>query len=260
MSCQDIKNNPFLIERKREKFVKEGNLNEFLKLYKQRNLGIKDNNTGEFWDYLNQTSNFSKFKNPMANHRIKIVSRIIRKNKKILDIGFGPASIEEILNKRKKKVDLVGIDISPLSVESAKRKFKNWTFKVGNILSIPFGQNIFDYVLTLEILEHIKPFYLFKALDEIKRVLKKDGFLIVSVPLNENIEQMLLNGENPNSHLREYTPLILKTELTISNFEILIEKKLYAFHKNYSLKSFLTNNFLTNYRKPNNIILVARKK
>ena len=93
-----------------------------------------------------------------------------------------------------------------------------------------------DIVLVLDVLEHLPTNKTYEAYSELIRVLKPGGTLIVSVPLNEGLEEMLKHGKNPNGHLRAYTPDILKTELKLSGFKIIRECYLFAFSKLYFLK------------------------
>lgn len=51
---------------------------------------------------------------------------------------------------------------------------------VANIEKMPLKNNSFDSILCIQVLEHAPSFWL--ALDEIARILKKDGVLILSVP------------------------------------------------------------------------------
>jgi len=253
-------NDPFYIEEKRDELARLKSYNELAKTYSSGFAEIEDKNTGEFWDSLNDKSILSGHQNSIAKHRIEIVSRLIPNWAKVLDIGFGSATLEKRLKESRKKLNLSGLDISDLSVKRARKMFSDWTFKKGSILNIPFNRNSFEYVLALEVLEHIKPSCLFRALNEIKRVLVKNGFLIVSVPLNEGLKQLIKEGENPSAHLREYTPDIIKAELELAGFLLVKEKYLFAFRKNYFIKSFIVNFIFTGIRKPNNLIILAQKK
>ena len=67
-----------------------------------------------------------------------------------------------------------------------------------DIHNMPFENNVFDVVLCNHVLEHVKDDIL--ALKEIRRVLKKDGKMILTTP---NILMSL--SRNP-WHFREYTP------------------------------------------------------
>ncbi len=55
-----------------------------------------------------------------------------------------------------------------------------------DIQNLPFKENIFDIVICSHVLEHITDDR--KGMQEISRVLKKDGWGILQVPINENLE------------------------------------------------------------------------
>lgn len=193
----------------------------------------------------------------MAFDRTIFVSKNIRKGR-VLDIGMGPGNLENILFK--KDNDVVGIDISKKSIEIAKMRFPKFKYIVGDFLDIKLNESEkFDYVTALEVLEHVSPSKIFVFLNKVKRILNPKGIFIVSVPLNEKLEEMLNSGENPNAHVRVYTQSIIKFELSISGFLVLKEKNLYAFQNNYYLKSILAK-FSIFKKHPNNIIIISKLK
>lgn len=58
----------------------------------------------------------------------------------------------------------------------------NLEFIRGDIDKIPAKNNAFDAVLMLAVIEHIEPFNLRAVLDEVRRILKKNGKLIITTP------------------------------------------------------------------------------
>jgi hypothetical protein len=60
--------------------------------------------------------------------------------------------------------------------------------------------------------------------------------------------------------VRMYTKELIKAELQISGFKIVKSELFFAFRTNYRIKSFLVRNILKGFRKPNGIVIVARKK
>ena len=260
-----ITKTPFELEKLRADLATRHKYSSLRKMYKKSYKEIKDLNSPGFWDNLNQTSTILKTQNPIAWNRLNHVARLIPdSSKSVLDIGFGSASLEDIVfeSKNKKDYNWFGIDISPKSVKYASQKYPFAKFNIGSIDKLNFKLNSFDCVIVLEVLEHISPSKTFSALSETKRVLKSKGYLIVSVPLNEGLKDMIKVGKNPNAHVRIYTPDLIKAELKITGFEIIKTKKLYAFHTHNQLKSLLSD-FLNlvgiRVRLPNNIILIARK-
>lgn len=97
---------------------------------------------------------------------------------KLIDIGCGPGIHAREYTKRGAEVS--GIDISPKMIELAKQYCPEGNFNVGNIYKIEFDDNNFDILTASFVLDHIKE--LKKAAKEIKRVLKKEGLFIFSVP------------------------------------------------------------------------------
>jgi len=253
--------NPFEVERLRGMLASESKFSELSRTYSSYYPEIKDKNLPKLWDILNKESEILTEKdNPMLNERLKIVADIIKgDNLIILNVGFGSANLEKIFFNQKKNFEWYGIDISRLSVINASKKYPQGSFNVGNVNSINFKDNYFNYVIGLEILEHIKPSGTFKALAEIYRVLKVGGKLIISVPLNEGLEEMISRGQNPNAHVRIYTSCLIKAELKIAGFKILQEKKFFAFHNLYKIKTFFAKFLLSWKFKPNDIIIVAQK-
>lgn len=248
------------IEKERALLSVNKDFKKLYATYSSDNDYLENKNSCEFWNVLNSKKFDLKKDNPMAFYRNLYVSNNIpNKNITILDIGFGQGYLEELISKRKKFLNIFGIDISSKSVNLISKKYLNWNFDVGEISNLKFKNNYFDCIVALEVLEHISPSRLFLSLSEVKRVLRNKGIFIVSVPLNEGLEIMLEKGKNPNAHTRIYDPCLIKAELKIGGFELLKTKFLFAFHSYYKLKSFFAKNFFKKI-KPNNIILIARKK
>lgn len=99
---------------------------------------------------------------------------------RILDLGCGSGRFFEFL--RDKKVDYIGIDNSEKLIEIAKRRYPKARFQVADVLNLPFPRNFFDKIYSIAVLHHI-PLEEFRLqfLREAKRVLKPEGFLILTV-------------------------------------------------------------------------------
>lgn len=94
----------------------------------------------------------------------------------ILDLGCGTGGSFSLL--RNFGV-VVGLDNSWLALSHArKRDMKHLT--LGDALSLPFVDNSFDLVATLDVLEHLEDDR--QALKEIWRVLKPEGKVVFTVP------------------------------------------------------------------------------
>lgn len=122
------------------------------------------------------------------NHRQRIdrITSLINVDRynKILDIGCR-AGAYTILVARK-STSVVGLDLS----KNAVRSVKEWAqeeglgeriyFVVGDAENLPFKENYFDIIICSEVLEHLK--VIWKGINELLRVLKKDSIAIISMP------------------------------------------------------------------------------
>lgn len=249
--------NLFEAEKLRNEFASTNNFTKFKTSYKKMVANERDLNTAKFWNNLNCMSKKSLTSSPIYKDKIRLIINMVKGEcGNLLDVGFGSAEIERVLQGS--EFNIFGIDIAYSSVKQATKELKG-TYKVGNILKIPFIDKIMDVVLVLDILEHLPTHKTFSAYSEISRVLKTHGKLAISVPLNEGLQEMLKNGKNPNGHLRAYTPSILKTELVLSGFKILEENYLYAFKRNYLLKKLFMTWFPIKIKQPNLMIVLAQK-
>ena len=167
-------------------------------------------------------------------------------NSDILDYGCGIGpTIEKVINYNPKKI--TGIDISDISINKAKEKFKNSNIKiellVDNSEKTKFANNQFDLVYGLGILHHLE---FSKCLDEILRVLKPGGSLIFVEPLGTNPIINLYRKLTPKSRSIDEHPF------TGKDLELLKSK-----YKDVEIKyyGFLTLVFFPFYFNPNKSII-----
>ena len=247
--------NPFQVEKKRHELAKKKDYPSLIKLYSSKHQEVKDQNSPLLWDKLNSVQANLKKENPMAYDKYKKVSGVLKKGR-VLHVGTGPGYLEEMVLDDNPNIDWYEIDISGKSIKRMKKKHPKYHFQTKDITKTDFTKDYFDHIVVLDVLEHVLPRNIFKTLKELKRSLKKNGQLIVSVPLNEKLEEMIERGENPNAHVRVYTPEIIKAELEISGLQIDSEEYLFAFGSFYTIKSVICR-YLKNFREPNLIILYA---
>jgi GT2 family glycosyltransferase/ubiquinone/menaquinone biosynthesis C-methylase UbiE len=136
-------------------------------------------------------------------HRYNTVEEIVKK-RIVLDIASGEGYGTAILAKHADKV--FGVDIDPKAIEHAKKEYsgiKNIEFLIGNANNIPLPDDSIDIVVSYETIEHIDELTQKKFLSEIKRVLKKEGQLIVSTPDKTNYSDRY--DHKNEFHLKEFT-------------------------------------------------------
>ena len=115
--------------------------------------------------------------------RIKYAIKLsdIDDNKRILDVGCGSGTLIREIRKTNKKTHITGIDIN---INIKKNSIQNCEFLIENITKLNLKDNSFDIIYALDTLEHVKD--IGTAIDEIKRVLKPNGKLIIVGP-TENL-------------------------------------------------------------------------
>lgn len=108
------------------------------------------------------------------------IAKNIVEGKVVLDIASGSGYGTKELATTAKKV--YGVDINSQAIKYAKKNYqnKNIEFIEGSATKIPIPDNTLDVVISFETIEHIEDYKKFMV--EIKRVLKKDGILILSTP------------------------------------------------------------------------------
>lgn len=126
----------------------------------------------------------------------------IAKDKIVLDAACGEGYGAHILSQSAKIV--YGIDISEEAIKHAKTKYKNknLNFINGSIKHLLLEDDSIDVVVSFETIEHVDEKIQIRFLKEIKRVLKREGILIISTP-NQYVYSDLTNYKN-EYHIKEF--------------------------------------------------------
>lgn len=115
-----------------------------------------------------------KQKNNFLLEKIAVI--MANENKgKMLDLGCGNGDYSVRLKN-------LGFDVIGGDIDEKRFRYQGQIpFKHCDITKeMPFLDNHFDYVLLMEVIEHLRNPY--KVLPEINRIIKKDGYLILSTP------------------------------------------------------------------------------
>lgn len=101
------------------------------------------------------------------------------KGKMVLDVGSGNGYV--LSKYAREGANVYGIDITDVGIKLCRERFEHFgikgNFEVADAQDIPFQDNTFDCVCSMGVLHHVPNTS--KALDEIYRVLKPGGRLIV---------------------------------------------------------------------------------
>jgi len=135
-------------------------------------------------------------------HRYLYATQFVE-DKVVLDIACGEGYGSDLLAKTARKV--VGVDIDKKTIGHAKNTYKkaNLEFLEGSVAEIPVkGKAFFDVIVSFETIEHVEKDKQKKFLDEIKRLLKESGVLIISTP--NKLTYSDVSGFKNEFHVKEF--------------------------------------------------------
>ena len=125
------------------------------------------------------------------------------RGKVVLDAACGEGYGSDLIASTAKQV--TGLDIDGETIARARETYKerkNLRFLQGSIESIPLGNASVDAVVSFETIEHVPEAVQHSFLNEISRILRPGGFLIMSTP-NKKIYSDLYHYKN-EFHIREF--------------------------------------------------------
>lgn len=168
----------------------------------------------------NQTGERAVLANRWIAHRVK----------NILDAGCDDGNNTFLLSRKAEKT--WGIDVNQKTIEHAQQKFPSISFLRCPVEKTGFEDNFFDVIIMNDVLEHVENEII--ALNEMFRILKKGGQLIISTPH----QGMFAFLDPANLKFLIKSPALLR--LAYGNKKagsLLVSKNTTRdFHRHYSLK------------------------
>ena len=157
---------------------------------------------------------------------------------KILDVGCGDGYYLHLLSNLGLKLSLTGVDFDKNALASAKKNLRGKNIKLVQadlMKNLPFKTGFFDKIVMSEVAEHLPDDI--KGLKEVRRVLKPQGILVLTVPnhnypffwdpINWVLEHLFGTHIKKgfwagiwNQHKRLYTPKEIKKVLEKAGFKI----------------------------------------
>lgn len=111
---------------------------------------------------------------------------------KILDVGCGKAFLLYEFTQVVPGIEVCGIDVSEYGIAHAKEEVKPF-LQIAGAQDLPFDDNEFDFVYTLNTFHNLKIPDLYKAMQEVERVGKNDKkYILLESYRNESEKANLL--------------------------------------------------------------------
>lgn len=131
-------------------------------------------------DYNLIASDFSRTREFVWPEIVFLFEKLLKKGDTVLDLGCGNGRWLETFKKQ--GVKYFGLDDSEKLIQIAQSKYPDANFIKANALNLPFSNNYFDKVYSIAVFHQIpSDEFRFRFLEEVKRVLRPDGLLILTV-------------------------------------------------------------------------------
>ena len=108
----------------------------------------------------------------------------LKDGSKILDVGCGKGFMIYDFLKLNPKFEIKGIDISNYAINNCKKEVAN-NLQVASCDNLPFEDNSFDLVISINTIHNLEKDGCGKSLREINRVSRKNKFIIVDAYRND---------------------------------------------------------------------------
>ena len=148
----------------------------------------------EYWDG-DRRINYGGYKY-IENRWLPVAEKIssfykLGQKPKILDVGCGKGFLLYEFLKIIPDAEIFGLDISKYAIENSKPEIKS-KLTLGNANQLPWPDNYFDLVISINTLHNLYSYDLSRSLKEIERVGKKNKYICVESYRNEEEKANLL--------------------------------------------------------------------
>ena len=116
----------------------------------------------------------------------------LKSGDKILDIGCGKGFMLYDFLKLNPQLDVFGIDISEYAIKNCIGSLKG-KLQIGNAISLPYPDNHFNLVISINTHHNLDGKDLIKAFSELQRVTKKNSYVVLDAYSNEKEKEELIN-------------------------------------------------------------------
>jgi SAM-dependent methyltransferase len=177
---------------------------------------------------------------PLDRHLLNRVAEDVRGHGLVADLGCGPGHVARYLHDQ--GVRMLGIDLSPRMIDSARQRSPDIEFRVGDMRTLDLPDGALAGIVAFYSLIHIGEPEMGATLRELRRVLAPGGLLLVAFHIGEEtVHRDELWGHTVSLDFRFLMPSPLVARLVEAGFVVLerVEREPYPEVEHPSRRCYL---------------------
>lgn len=115
----------------------------------------------------------------------------LKAGQRVLDIGCGKAHLLYELTQVVSGIEVLGLDVSEYAITHTIKEIEPFLVK-GEAQNLPFEDNSFDLVISLNALHNLKIYDLKKAIQDVERISRGNSYIVVESFRNDREEVNML--------------------------------------------------------------------
>lgn len=208
----------------------------------------KETQVKDYYDnFLTYLINDRKRENPRHVYLKNRIGQIVKKGQSVLDLGCGIGITTEHIKKAGAD-RVIGVDISPKLIEYAKATVKDVEFIVHDITNIILNEK-FDAIFMCDCMEHIPIEKYDELFNTLKKHLKEDGMVYISIPDGDYAQFVQQNRPDLMQIIDNSIDFELMNQLCRQNGMKIIFYNSYGTHIGNEYNEYIITNFKS-FSKP----------
>jgi SAM-dependent methyltransferase len=177
---------------------------------------------------------------PLDRHLLNRLAEDVRGHGLVADLGCGPGHVARYLHDQ--GVRMLGIDLSPRMIDSARQRSPDIEFRVGDMRALDLPDAALAGIVAFYSLIHIDEHEMGATLRELRRVLAPGGLLLVAFHIGEEtVHRDELWGHTVSLDFRFLMPSPMVARLIEAGFAVLerVEREPYPEVEHPSRRCYL---------------------
>jgi len=177
---------------------------------------------------------------PLDRHLLNRLAEDVRGHGLVADLGCGPGHVSRYLHDQ--GVRMLGIDLSPRMIDSARQRSPDIEFRVGDMRALDLPAGALAGIVAFYSLIHIGEPEMGATLRELRRVLAPGGLLLVAFHIGEEtVHRDELWGHPVSLDFRFLMPSLMVARLIEAGFVVLerVEREPYPEVEHPSRRCYL---------------------